>query len=81
MHGELVAVGCRGSGLSTTTAVCMYNPRIGYWKTVSTVPTARDWSLVVAPADNKFQLMVVGGYIQSISGSSCTDVVEVASVL
>ena len=81
VSGELVAVGCRGSGLLTTTVVCVYKPRVGYWKTVSTVPTARDWSFVVAPTDDKFQLMVVGGYVQSISGSSCTDIVEVASVL
>ena len=74
IHGRLLAVGGVDSDGKPTSAVHMYNPTTDSWEVISHMGTPR-YSCIAAVLPNN-QLMVVGGYVGSVSTNS----VEFASI-
>ena len=74
IHGRLLAVGGSDSDWKPTSAVHMYNPTTDSWEVISHMGTPR-YSCIAAVLPNN-QLMVVGGYVGSVSTNS----VEFASI-
>ena len=75
IHGQLLAIGGKGSDEEPTSAVHMYNPTTNSWEVISHMETPR-YSCVATVIPNN-QLMVIGGYTSEHGG---TDSVEFASV-
>ena len=74
VHGRLLAIGGVDSDGKPTSAVHMYNPTTDSWEVISHMRTPR-YSCIAAVVPHN-QLMVVGGYIGSVSTNS----VEFASI-
>ena len=78
LHGKLLAVGGKDSDDNPTAAIHMYNATTNSWEIISHMKTPRWRCLVAVLPHNK--LMVVGG-CTSGSGVSCTDSVEIATIV